>query len=896
MVGSSEFPPASDGPSRQYQRHDTIDHPERTPSPPPQQQQHFNATLEDIDEKRAMAARNDEKKHRAPSIATETLSVHERDNVNPMSPSGLRADASRLEDDLELLRAERLISNQEHDMEKTMSRHRRHDTEVEDTFNPPVAEKDVKAVTNKKDENALLYKLWKFLRKFPRFIRYLVYLIPGATVLLTPILLGILAVNQDTHPVGGPGGTYLMWFGIWLEIVWCSLWVSRMITSLMPNLFLVAARISGSTNAKKWKDIGQQLELHTALFLWMLAVLISFKPTVDEHRVPWDGHDGKVNMQWINVVFKVIIALFVLAALNFVEKILIQWIATAFHERTYATRIANNKGDISQLVELFEYSKTHLESTDSFWQGSAGGSHTGANTPMQAMQAFGENAKNVVGKIGAVAGRVGNDFIGRKKETNHPRKVVSELLRTTSTSHTLARLIYRSLVREGQEMVFLEDMKKALKTEAEAEAAFNVFDKDLNGDISMDEFETTCNEIGMEKKAIAASLKDLDSVIKKLDKVFLFIICIITIIVFISIISGSAAAGLASAGSSVLGLAWMLQATAQEFLQSIIFVFIKHPFDVGDRVTIYGSTGANMTGDDYYVSEISLLYTEFKKLQGHIVQAPNSLLNTLFILNQRRSNGLADPIPLQIRFGTPAWMIDELKDRMLEFCLANKRDYQGSILSELSAITDQRSATLTVVFFHKSNFQNELLRITRHNNFMVELMAQMARIGIQGPIRLEPGGSRENPMYWAGMQPPPYTTNEGAYNPHAPAEASESAAANRSHGGLHRIPSIRSGSSARGAAQQMSSIETNLSNFGDVYENRRDQVLASRLASIKEKERAQRKKAEAERESIQESEPRASTSGLAPQASTESQSQSRSRLFGRARSSSKLGRQDSEIV
>ncbi|CRK26369.1 hypothetical protein BN1708_018238, partial [Verticillium longisporum] len=61
-------------------------------------------------------------------------------------------------------------------------------------------------------------------------------------------------------------------------------------------------------------------------------------------------------------------------------------------------------------------------------------------------------------------------------------------------------------------------MRIAFKTEEEAEHAFGIFDKDFNGDISMEEMECVCNEIHLERKAIAASLKDLDSVIQKLDK------------------------------------------------------------------------------------------------------------------------------------------------------------------------------------------------------------------------------------------------------------------------------------------------------------------------------------------------------------------------------------------
>lgn len=795
------------------------------------------------------------------------------------SPNGQRAEANRLNDDLELLRAERYISNQQsQNVRRSHSRRRSMvdsdpfdddhlgAPDTEDAFNQTTFKDAARA--KRKESNACLYKFWIYLKKFPRIFRYILYMIPGAGLLLIPILLGALAIDQESNPVGGAGGVYLMWFGIWLMIVWCSLWVSRMITSLMPHAFLGIAKIVGSTNAKKWKDIGAHLELHTALFLWFLAILVSFMPTVDGHRVPYDGDDA--NTRWISITNKVIIALFVMAALNFVEKILIQWIAASFHQRTYATRIENNKSDIRQLVGLFEYSKSYLEHTDSFWQGSSSGTATGVATPLRAI---GDNARQVWDTVGYVANKVGNDFIGRKGyNKDHPRKVVAELLRSTASAHTLARLIYRSLVPEGKEMILQEDMQKAFATEEEAEAAFNIFDKDLNGDISMEEVEMVCNEIHLEKKAIAASLKDLDSVIQKLDSVFVFIIFVISIIIFISILSGSAAAGLASAGTVVLGLAWMLQATAQEFLQSIIFVFVKHPFDVGDRVTIYGSTGANMTGDDYYVTEISLLYTEFKKLEGHIVQAPNSILNTLFILNQRRSNGLADPVTVTMRFGTPAWMIDELKIRLRDFCLQNKRDYGKLILSEITKLEDCRSLTMTIVFFHKTNFQNELVRLGRHNRFMTELMHQMVQIGIQSPYRVEPGGSRDNPMYYAGLQQPP------AYGQDISDYATSQPPPTRSGSQMGRRNSV-----LRTGAVPTTIREEQITDFQDVFENRRERSTANRLASIREKNHASRL-------NRGEEEPRGSTSALAPVRSQDS----RSRILGRARTMSRTVRRQTE--
>ena len=82
---------------------------------------------------------------------------------------------------------------------------------------------------------------------------------------------------------------------------------------------------------------------------------------------------------------------------------------------------------------------------------------------------------------------------------------------------------------------------------------------------------------------------------------------------------------------------------------------------------IYGNSGDLGRGDDYFVKEIALFYTEFKKMQGHVVQAPNSYLNTLFILNHRRSGALAEAVPIIIKFGTTLEQIENLRNMLLEF-------------------------------------------------------------------------------------------------------------------------------------------------------------------------------------------------------------------------------------
>jgi len=245
-----------------------------------------------------------------------------------------------------------------------------------------------------------------------------------------------------------------------------------------------------------------------------------------------------------------------------------------------------------------------------------------------------------------------------------------------------------------------------------------------------------------------------------------------------------------------------------------------------------------MRGDDYYVLEVSLLYTEFKKMEGHVVQAPNSLLNTLFILNQRRSQGLADPVNLTVRFGTTEEQIEELKARMLQFCLKNQRDYAPRIISEVRTIDEVYSINMNIIFFHKSNFQNELLRLNRHNKFAVELMRQMREMGIEGPRVQQPGGMANMPIYWSNVSPPPAYSQNGNnpqnQPPAQPTPAPAPAPTPGSHSGF-------SASAFRQRAESRAAVVESGMDFQDVYQNRRPDAATpgglTRLASISQSPR-----------------------------------------------------------
>lgn len=253
---------------------------------------------------------------------------------------------------------------------------------------------------------------------------------------------------------------------------------------------------------------------------------------------------------------------------------------------------------------------------------------------------------------------------------------------------------------------------------------------------------------------------------------------------------------------------------------------------------------------------------------------------------------------------------------MLDFVLENKRDYLPRIISEVRTIDEVYSVTLNVIFFHKSNFQNELLRLQRHNKFAEHLMQQMSDLGIEGPRKHQPGGTANFPFYYVATQPPAYNEGGQANAPSEPfpsatapvvsgapgasgiAQRKESMTSLRevsSHSSVPRSASAGGppGSPNLAMVQQRRRAESRarqqldarlLPDFGDVFEGRRDPAAANlaRLQVLREEAAAA---SSASTSSVDRLQP-LNRAGTMDSAST----QRRRGIFGgRPRSASKAG-------
>lgn len=446
---------------------------------------------------------------------------------------------------------------------------------------------------------------------------------------------------------------------------------------------------------------------------------------------------------WQLIIQRILAALMVASLVFLAEKLLVQLISISYHRKQFDAKIKESKHNVYLLSLLYDASRAifpaycpEFAEEDYAINASieiaaikkgSGHDRSGSATPMRLIQ----NVGRVGDKITAAFGNVALEITG--KQVFNPtaaHSVVVEALEKTKSSEALAKRLWMSFVIEDKDALYEEDIMEVLGSErkAEAEECFAALDKDGNGDVSLDEMILTVCDFGRQRHSIASSMHDVDQAINVLDQLLCTIVAIISIFVFVAFLNSSFTTTLATAGTVLLSMSFVFATTAQEVLGSCIFIFVKHPFDVGDRVDI---------GDEQLtVEHISLLFTVFKKIKNHkTTQVPNIVLNANWIENISRSKAMREQILMYIQFDTSLEDIQLLRNEMQAFVLDkdNSRDFQPDIDVEVTGIAEMNKMELRVEIRHKSNWANETVRAARRSKFMCALVLALRKIPIYGP-------------------------------------------------------------------------------------------------------------------------------------------------------------------
>jgi hypothetical protein len=389
-------------------------------------------------------------------------------------------------------------------------------------------------------EEVAVNGLGRFYKKVVNFsvvTRYLVYVLPVAILIAVPI---VLYAVLNPRALLGSMNVKVWIFWLWIEIVWLSLWISKLVAQVFPWIFMFLCGVV-SSGTRKYALILKAVEIPLSLVGWAVTALVTFTALMRPEL-----NLNQPQKRWVGVVKNLLGPALIAAVIFLVEKMVIQMISVNYHRRSFANRIKESKHNIHLLGLLYDASRTLFpmycrefadedyvinDSIESIVAKTTGHKRSGSATPLRLIG----NIGRVGDKVTSVFGNIASEITGKQVfNPNSAHSVVVEALEKTRSSEALAKRLWMSFVCEGREALYADDIEEVLgpARKDEADEAFASLDGDGNGDISLDEMIMKVVEIGRDRKAMAASMRDVGQAIGVLDSVLCVILFIIVIFIF----------------------------------------------------------------------------------------------------------------------------------------------------------------------------------------------------------------------------------------------------------------------------------------------------------------------------------------------------------------------------
>ncbi|CAM0140235.1 unnamed protein product [Umbelopsis sp. WA50703] len=295
----------------------------------------------------------------------------------------------------------------------------------------------------------------------------------------------------------------------------------------------------------------------------------------------------------------------------------------------------------------------------------------------------------------------------------------------------LARQLFNNMVAPERDVLVKQDFEEYFATSEEAKKAFDVFDKNGKGDISKREIRNTTLQTFKERKNLAASLRDLSAASGKLDNILLAAFAVLWTIIVCAAFGVDVGTQLLPLWTMFVAISFIFGNSAKDMFDSIIFVFVTHPYDVGDRV--YVGT------ENWVVEEIDLLTTTFKKWDGTKLYARNAVVAPQYIYNLRRSGPMAEVLEMNFNFSTPETKFNQLRERMLQFYNDRNRSFTHNTMC-MNIMTMENLNRVTCIFYieHAASWQDMGFRWSNRNAFIMHLKKTMEDLEIDYYFPVQP--------------------------------------------------------------------------------------------------------------------------------------------------------------
>ncbi|KAK8351567.1 hypothetical protein V6Z12_A05G041400 [Gossypium hirsutum] len=236
----------------------------------------------------------------------------------------------------------------------------------------------------------------------------------------------------------------------------------------------------------------------------------------------------------------------------------------------------------------------------------------------------------------------------------------------------------------------------------EVDLVFPLFEGSRTGKIDRKSFTNWVVKVYTDRKTLVHALSDTKTAVKQLNTLVTVILIIVTVIIWLLLLEIATTKLLLLLSSQLVVAAFMFGNTCKTIFEAIVFVFVMHPFDVGDRCVVDG---------------VQVYY-------------PNSVLATKPISNYYRSPDMGDTIEFSIDFLTPAKTIGRLKEEIKKHLEANTL-WRPNHLVVVKEIENVNKLKMALFCNHTMNFQDFREKNRRRTELVLELKRIFEELGIR---------------------------------------------------------------------------------------------------------------------------------------------------------------------
>ncbi|KAK1394844.1 Mechanosensitive ion channel protein [Heracleum sosnowskyi] len=286
-----------------------------------------------------------------------------------------------------------------------------------------------------------------------------------------------------------------------------------------------------------------------------------------------------------------------------------------------------------------------------------------------------------------------------------------------------ARKIFKNVARPRSKYIYMNDLGRFLRDEEAMKVMSLLAGSTEYERISKKDLKNWVVNAFRERRALALTLNDTKTAVNKLHQMVNVLVGVVIFIICILILGLASSQFLLAVSSQVVVVTFIFGNFCKTVFEAIIFLFVIHPFDVGDRCEIGGI--------QMIVEEMNILTTVFLRYDNQKIIYPNSTLSTIPIHNYYRSPDMDDAIEFYIHIATPMEKINLMKQKILSY-IENKKDYWYPNAILIVRDMDQLNRIKMNLWpTHKMNHQNMIERHNRRSLLVEEILKIVKELGIE---------------------------------------------------------------------------------------------------------------------------------------------------------------------